>query len=84
MAKSREDVLEVLYGLLKEATADQPVDLSPEKASETTLESLRLDSLDTLVVAMGLEDAFSVEIGVRDLPKDRTLSQIADYVAGLK
>jgi acyl carrier protein len=84
MTKSREQVLEVLYGLLKEATVDQRVDLNPEMAAETTLELLRLDSLDTLVLAMGLEDALDIEIRVVDLPKNRTISEIADYVAGLK
>jgi acyl carrier protein len=84
MTKSREHVLEVLYGLLKEATVDQRVDLRPEMATETTLESLQLDSLDTLVLAMGLEDALNIEIRVVDLPKNRTISEIADYVAGFK
>jgi len=84
MTRARDHVLEVLYGLLKEAAVDQRVDLRPETARVTTLESLQLDSLDTLVLAMGLEDAFNVEIRVGDLPKNRTISQIADYVAGLK
>ena len=80
--RSREQVLDVLYGLLKEAAVDQRVDLRPEMAKETTLESLQLDSLDTLVLAMGLEDAFNIEIRVGDLPKNRTILQIADHVAG--
>jgi acyl carrier protein len=83
MTRSREDVLEVLYGLLKEATVDQRVNLKPEMAGETTLESLHLDSLDTLVLAMGLEDALNIEIRVADLP-NRTISEIADYVVSLK
>ncbi len=53
-------------------------------ATETTLESLQLDSLDTLVLAMGLEDALNIEIRVVDLPKNRTISELADYVAGFK
>jgi acyl carrier protein len=84
MTRSRDHVLEVLYGLLKDAAVDQRVDLRPEMARVTTLESLQLDSLDTLVLAMGLEDAFNIEIRVVDLPKNRTILQIADYVAGLK
>jgi acyl carrier protein len=84
MTRSREQVLDVLYGLLKDAAVDQRVDLRPEMARVTTLESLQLDSLDTLVLAMGLEDAFNIEIRVVDLPKNRTILQIADYVAGLK
>ena len=84
MTRSREQVLDVLYGLLKDAAVDERVDLRPEMAGVTTLESLQLDSLDTLVLAMGLEDAFNIEIRVVDLPKDRTISEIVDHVAGLK
>lgn len=84
MTRSRDQVLDVLYGLLKDAAVDERVDLRPEMAKETTLELLQLDSLDTLVLAMGLEDAFNIEIRVVDLPKNRTILQIADYVAGLK
>ena len=84
MTRSHEDVLEVLYGLLKEAAVDERVELRPELATKTTLESLQLDSLDTLVLAMGLEDAFNIEIRVVDLPKNRTISEIADYVVSLK
>jgi acyl carrier protein len=84
MTRSREHVLDILYGLLKEAAVDQSVDLRPEKAAETTLESLQLDSLDTLVLAMGLEDALNIEIRVVDLPKNRTISEIADYVVSLQ
>jgi acyl carrier protein len=84
MTRTREHVLDILYGLLKEAAVDQSVDLRPEKAAETTLESLQLDSLDTLVLAMGLEDALNTEIRVVDLPKNRTISEIADYVVSLQ
>jgi len=84
MTRSHEDVLEVLYGLLKDAAVDERVELRPELATETTLESLQLDSLDTLVLAMGLEDAFNIEIRVVDLPKNRTISEIAEYVVNLK
>jgi len=84
MTRSHEHVLEVLYGLLKEAAVDERVELRPELATETTLESLQLDSLDTLVLAMGLEDAFNIEMRVVDLPKNRTISEIAEYVVNLK
>lgn len=81
MAKSREDILEVLYGQLRTLAVDERVKLAPELAAETTIESLRLDSLDTLVLAMGLEDALNIPIGVADLPKHRTLLEIADFVS---
>jgi len=84
MIKSREHILEVLYGQLRTLTVDERVRLAPELASETTIESLRLDSLDTLVLAMGLEDALNIQIEVKDLPKDRTLSEIADFLLSAK
>jgi len=84
MTKSREYVLEVLYGQLRTLAVDERVKLAPELAAETTIESLRLDSLDTLVLAMGLEDALNIPIGVEDLPKNRTLLEIADFVLSTK
>jgi acyl carrier protein len=84
MTKSREYVLEVLYGQLRTLAIDERVKLAPELAADTTIESLRLDSLDTLVLAMGLEDALNISIGVEDLPKSRTLLEIADFVLSAK
>jgi hypothetical protein len=51
MTKSREYVLDILYRQLKELAVDERVELAPERAAETTLESLRLDSLETLQLA---------------------------------
>jgi acyl carrier protein len=84
MTMSREYVLQVLYKQLRELAVDERVKLEPELAADTTLESLRLDSLDTLVLAMGLEDALNVTIRVADLAKNRTILEIADYVLRLK
>ena len=84
MTRSREYVLDVIYKQLKELAVDERVELAPERAAETTLESLRLDSLDTLQLAMSLEEALNIEIEVADLRKDQTILQIVDHVLGLK
>ena len=60
--------------------------LSPTKASHldiasvrsTTLQSLELDSLDTLKLAMDLEDALGIRIEFVDFPDTLTLSELAD------
>ena len=84
MTQTREYVLDVLYKQLRELGVDERVELVPERAAATTLESLRLDSLDMLQLAMGLEDAFNIKIEVADLRKNQTILQIADFVLRLK
>ena len=78
MAQARDDVLDILYTQLKELAVDERVVLEPALAASTTLGSLQLTSLDTLQLALGLEDALNIEIEVLDLPKDRTILEIAD------
>jgi acyl carrier protein len=84
MTKSREYVLDIFYRQLKELAVDERVELAPERAAETTLESLRLDSLETLQLAMCLEDALNVEIKVTDLKKSQTILEVVDHVLLLK
>ena len=83
MIKTREHVLDVFYKQLRELAVDERVELLPERAAETTLDSLRLDSLEVLQLAMSLEETFDIEIEVSDLRKNQTILQIADYVVGL-
>ena len=80
MTRSRDDVLEILCKQLRELALDENLQLTREQAAKMTLESLELDSLATLQLALGLEDALNMDIEVVDLPKDRTILQLADYL----
>jgi acyl carrier protein len=78
MTRSRDDVLDVLCKQLRELTLDEDLELTREQAGEMTLETLGLDSLATLQLALGLEDALKIEVEVVDLPRDCTIVEIAD------
>ena len=80
MTRSRDDVLEILCKQLRELALDENLQLTREQAAKMTLESLELDSLATLQLALGLEDALNMDIEVVDFPKDRTILQLADYL----
>jgi acyl carrier protein len=80
MTKSRDDVLEILCKQLRQLALDENLQLTREQAAKITLESLGLDSLATLQLALGLEDALNMEIEVVDLPRDHTILQLADYL----
>jgi acyl carrier protein len=78
MTRSRDDVLDVLCKQLRELTLDEDLELTREQAGEMTLETLGLDSLATLQLALGLEDTLKIEVEVVDLPRDCTIVEIAD------
>lgn len=56
------------------------IDLSIEKASTTTIESLQLDSLDLLQFAMDVEDNLGIEIDVVEFPQDATIAEVAEHI----
>jgi acyl carrier protein len=74
MTTTDEYVLDVLCKQLKEL---EGLELTPEQAAKTTLQTLGLDSLATLQIAMALEDALDMEIEAADLPQRLTIAEIA-------
>jgi acyl carrier protein len=82
MIRSREDVFDVLYKELKELPLELE-GLTPELAAKTTLESLGLSSLDTVQLVLALEEVLDMEIRATDLPKNYTVSEIADHLLRL-
>ena len=49
--------------------------------SDTTFESINLDSLDIVEIMMNLEDELNVTIEIN--PEIQTVGQLADYINGL-
>lgn len=80
---NREKILSVMYEELKELQTDQRIVLSPDLASTTKMESLVLDSLETLQFVMNLEEKLGLKLEVEDFPKSSTLLEIADHIAEL-
>lgn len=67
-----EKIIEVLANHLEMDAA--------EINESTTLESLDVDSLDTVEIMMEIEDEFGVEINAADIGTGKTVKELADYV----
>jgi acyl carrier protein len=75
------DVTTTLLATIKALAPDKACDLDFASAQDTTLQSLDLDSLDTLKLAMDLEDALGLSIEFVDFPDTLTLSELADRLS---
>ena len=73
-------IIGAIVDALKRCKLHPDIDLGIEKASTTTIESLRLDSLDLLQFAMDVEDDLGIEIDVVEFPPDATLAELAEHI----
>ena len=76
------DVTTTLLATIKALAPEKAGDLDVASASNITLQSLDLDSLDTLKLAMDLEDALGLRIDFVNFPDTLTLSELADRRSG--
>jgi acyl carrier protein len=76
------DVTTTLLATIKALAPEKASDLDFASAQDTTLQSLDLDSLDTLKLAMDLEDALGLNVEFVDFPDTLTLSELADRLSG--
>lgn len=51
-----------------------------EISEDATLESLDVDSLDTVEIMMELEDEFGIEINASDVGIGKSVKELAEYV----
>ena len=58
--------------------------VSVDAAKDVTLKSMALDSLDTLQLAMEIEETFDMEIDVVDFPPYLTIDGLASQLEALK
>lgn len=72
------EVIAVLLDVVKALTPQKAMGIDKTSAQHTTLKSLELDSLDTLQLAMNIEDALGVDIEIVDFPDTLTLSELAE------
>lgn len=79
-----DGILAVLLHQLGKLNPENAPLLDASLADSTTLQDLNLDSLDTLQLAMELEDALHIEIEVVNLPETLTLARVAERLAQAK
>ncbi|MFA5957010.1 acyl carrier protein [Hyphomicrobium sp.] len=75
------EVIAVLLDAVKVLAPAKALDLDKASAQRTTLRSLELDSLDTLQLAMNIEDALGVDIEIVDFPDTLTLAELAERLS---
>lgn len=77
-------VLSVILEKLKEMRPEKAEVLNLDGAKKLTLAALDFDSLDTLKLAMDIEDALEMTIEAVNFPDTLSLDQLAERLAGLK
>ena len=78
------DILSILLEKLKAMRPEDAPSLSIESAQFATLQSLDLDSLDTLQFAMDIESALDMEIEIVSFPDTLTIVQLAERLTVMK
>lgn len=79
-----DQIFRILLAKLKEMRPEQSEALNVDSAADLTLEAMDFDSLDTLKLAMDLEDALGMTIETVNFPDTWTLAQLASRLNELK
>jgi acyl carrier protein len=77
MTRTADDILGSLIELLKGYDVNPQIQVDRRSAEEIKFGTLMLTSLEVLQLALDLEDELKIDVEVRDLPQDHTLSEIA-------
>lgn len=74
-----------IFDEVKDVVVEQlAVDADTIKMESKIIEDLGADSLDVVELSMALEEKFNVEIPDNEAEKLITISNIVDYIEGLK
>ena len=79
MAKSKEEVVEIVRGIIAEIAPDE--DVSILKTDIPLRDQLDLDSMDFLDIVMELRKQYSIEVPEADYPRLESLKSCAEYLA---
>lgn len=78
MAKTKEEVREIVRNIIAEIAPDE--DVSILKADVPLREQLDLDSMDFLDIVMELRKQYAIEVPEADYQKLESLDSCADYL----
>ncbi len=82
---TQDDILRILLEELCDQTISPDIDLKNHAhPGSVKFEELRLDSLDTLMLAMNVEEKLNLELEVAEFPRNATLDEFAEYLFELK
>ncbi|SFV30045.1 acyl carrier protein [Hyphomicrobium facile] len=78
------DIISVVIDKLRKLSPEKASDLTVKNAQFITLQSLDLDSLDTLQLAMDIEDALGMNIEIVNFPATLTIGQLSEHLAEMR
>jgi acyl carrier protein len=79
MAKAKEEILEIVRGIIAEIAPDEDVSLL--KADVPLREQLDLDSMDFVDIVMELRKRYAIDVPEADYPHLESLDSCAAYLA---
>jgi acyl carrier protein len=72
-----KQIVEKLKQIIREQLGVEEVEITP---TTSFVDDLGADSLDTVELAMAIEEAFDIEIPDNDAEKMRTVQDVIDYI----
>jgi acyl carrier protein len=79
-----EKIALVLIEELKQMSIDESIELTMPRLAEIKFEHLKVDSLETIQLAMSLEDRLGITLEMSEFPKSATLAEFVDFILTLK
>lgn len=81
---TQDEILRILLDELYDLTVSTDIDLKNHAhPGSVKFEELKLDSLDTLMMAMNVEEKLGLELEVAEFPRDATLDEFSEYILEL-
>jgi acyl carrier protein len=79
-----EKIAEVLIEELNQLNVDELVEPSLNNLAHIKFEDLKVDSLETIQLAMSLEDRLGIKLEMSEFPKTATLAEFVEFMMLLK
>lgn len=84
MSVDRNSVLDCIYELLLDLDTDSRVLLSRDTLHGVAINSMRVDSLELLMLALAIERKLGVRIDIQSFSPTKTFGQLAEAVLRAK
>lgn len=77
-------IVQILIEEVKQLNISEELDINTETLEQITLEDLNIDSLETIHLAMSLEERLHIELEIMKFPKSVSLSDLAKLITHIK
>lgn len=77
-------IVQILIEEVKQLNISEELDINTETLEQITLEDLNIDSLETVHLAMSLEERLHIELEIMEFPNSVSLSDLAKLITHIK